>query len=54
VHTTAPLWGYAFAKVYDKPEYNILYAYTQLGLDGELKYEPEVTNLFPEGLYVIR
>ena len=53
-HTTSPLWGYAFAKVYDKPEYNIVYAYIQLGLDGKLKYEPELTNLFPEGHYLIR
>ena len=53
-HTTAPLWGYAFAKVYDKPEYNITYTYVQLGLDGKLKYEPEATNLFPEEHYLIR
>jgi predicted ATP-grasp superfamily ATP-dependent carboligase len=53
-HTTAPLWGYAFAKVYDKPEYNIVYTYVKLGLDGKLGYEPEETNLFPEGHYLIR
>ena len=53
-HTTAPLWGYAFAKVYNKPECNIAYTYVKLGLDEKLEYEPEKTNLFPEEHYLIR
>lgn len=53
-HTTAPLWGYAFAKAYDNPEYNIVYMYIKLGIDGKLEYEPDKVNLFPEEYYLIR
>ena len=31
-HTTAPLWGYAFAKALNKPELNLTYQYLTLAL----------------------
>ena len=53
-HTTAPLWGYAFAKAFNKPEVNIADLYLTLGLSGELKEELPRTNLFPSNYYLIR
>jgi hypothetical protein len=53
-HTTAPLWGYAFGKAYNKSMYNMVQAYLELGYDGELTSEPPRVNLFPDEHYLIR
>ncbi|MEM3166848.1 MAG: hypothetical protein QXM67_07010 [Candidatus Methanomethylicia archaeon] len=53
-HTTAPLWGYAFAKVYNKPTYNIALIYLKLGVGEGLMEELPQTNMFPEEHYLIR
>lgn len=53
-HTTAPLWGYAFAKVFDKPEFNIAYVYLMLGLDGSLSFDLPEFDLFPGNHYLVR
>jgi glutathione synthase/RimK-type ligase-like ATP-grasp enzyme len=53
-HTTAPLWGYAFAKVLDKPELNMVYQYLMLGLNGKLDGELPAFNLFPADHYLVR
>ncbi|MEM2015827.1 MAG: ATP-grasp domain-containing protein [Candidatus Methanomethylicia archaeon] len=53
-HTTAPLWGYSYAKVYNKPSYNIAYVYIKLGYGEEITEEIPQTNLFPEEHYLIR
>jgi glutathione synthase/RimK-type ligase-like ATP-grasp enzyme len=53
-HTTAPLWGYAFAKAFNKPELNIAYIYLTLGLSGNLNEDLPLTNLFPSNYYLIR
>jgi carbamoyl-phosphate synthase large subunit len=53
-HTTAPLWGYAFAKVYNKPTYNVALIYLKLGCGEELMEELPQTDMFPEEHYLIR
>lgn len=53
-HTTAPLWGYAFAKALNKPELNIAYQYLMLGLNGRLDGELPAFNLFPADHYLVR
>ena len=53
-HTTAPLWGYAFARAYNKASYNIAHSYLILGYGEDLVEEPPQTNLFPEEHYLIR
>jgi len=53
-HTTAPLWGYAFGKAYNRSMYNIVQAYLELGYGEELSSELPQSNLFPEEHYLIR
>jgi biotin carboxylase len=53
-HTTAPLWGYAFAKALEKPELNIAHAYLMLGLNGSLDFHLPHFNLFPSNYYLVR
>ncbi len=53
-HTTAPLWGYAFAKALKKPELNITYQYLRLALDGGTDVDLPNYNLFPENFYLVR
>jgi hypothetical protein len=53
-HTTAPLWGYAFAKAFNKPELNIAYQYLMLGLNGHLDVDLPTFNLFPANHYLVR
>jgi carbamoylphosphate synthase large subunit len=53
-HTTAPLWGYAFAKMLDKPELNIAYLYLMLGLKGTSDIDLPKFDLFPRGYYLLR
>lgn len=52
-HTTAPLWGYAFAKIFNNPYLNLAYLYLKLGYSEEIPDLPR-TNLFPEDYYLIR
>jgi len=53
-HTTAPLWGYAFARAYNRASYNIAHSYLMLGYSENLPEELPQTNLFPEEHYLIR
>ena len=53
-HTTAPLWGYAFAKVLNKPELNLTNQYITLALNGKSEADLPKYNLFPENYYLIR
>ncbi len=53
-HTTAPLWGYAFAKALNKPELNLTYQYLTLALNGEAEEDLPIYDLFPENYYLIR
>jgi carbamoyl-phosphate synthase large subunit len=53
-HTTAPLWGYAFAKAFKKPELNIAYQYLLLGLKGHMDGKLPAFNLFPPNYYLVR
>jgi predicted ATP-grasp superfamily ATP-dependent carboligase len=53
-HTTAPLWGYAFAKALNKPELNIAYQYLMLGLNGSSDGDLPAFNLFPADHYLVR
>jgi len=53
-HTTAPLWGYAFAKALNKPELNIAYQYLMLGLNGSSDGDLPAFNLFPANHYLVR
>ncbi len=53
-HTTAPLWGYAFAKALNKPELNIAYQYLMLGLNGSVAGDLPSFNLFPADHYLVR
>jgi carbamoyl-phosphate synthase large subunit len=53
-HTTAPLWGYAFAKAFEKPELNIAYVYLMLGLNGSLSGGLPNYDLFPDNHYLLR
>jgi predicted ATP-grasp superfamily ATP-dependent carboligase len=53
-HTTAPLWGYAFAKAFNKPELNIAYVYLTLGLSGNLNVDLPAVDLFPSNHYLVR
>ncbi len=52
-HTTAPLWGYAFAKVFNDWRYNLAYLYLKLGYNEEVADVPQ-RHLFPEDYYLIR
>lgn len=53
-HTTAPLWGYAFAKALDKPELNLTQQYLKLALDGKTDGAIPTFNLFPEDYFLVR
>ena len=53
-HTTAPLWGYAFAKVLNKPELNLTDQYLTLALNGTAEADLPHFNLFPNNYYLIR
>ncbi len=53
-HTTAPLWGCAFAKALNKPELNIAYQYLMLGLHGNADGDLPPFNLFPTNHYLVR
>jgi len=53
-HTTAPLWGYAFAKVFNKPELNIAYQYLKLALSGQTEGELPPYDLFPADYLLVR
>jgi len=54
-HTTAPLWGYAFAKAENNPELNLTYQYLKLALNhGETSVNLPSYNLFPADYYLVR
>jgi carbamoyl-phosphate synthase large subunit len=54
-HTTAPLWGFAFAKAFNKPELNLAYQYLELALsDGDVDLGLPSCNLFPADYYLVR
>ena len=53
-HTTAPLWGYAFAKVFNKPELNLTYQYLKLAIDNQTDGDLPLYNLFPDNHYLVR
>jgi biotin carboxylase len=53
-HTTAPLWGHAFAEALNKPELNIAYQYLMLGLNGSSDGDLPLFNLFPANYYLVR
>lgn len=53
-HTTAPLWGHAFAKALDRPELNLAHQYLMLGLNGRIDADLPAFDLFPGGYYLIR
>ncbi len=53
-HTTAPLWGYAFAKALNKPELNLTYQYLTLALKGKTDIALPTYDLFPENHYLVR
>jgi carbamoylphosphate synthase large subunit len=53
-HTTAPLWGYALAKVLNKPELNLTYQYLKLALDAQTDSDLPTYNLFPDNYYLVR
>jgi len=52
-HTTAPLWGYAIAKVRGDPDANLAYLYIKLGYGEEPPNLPQY-DLFPENYYLVR
>lgn len=52
-HTTASLWGYAFAKAKGDNSFNIAYTYLKLGLENPGKFKSS-ENLYPEGYKLIR
>ena len=54
-HTTTPLWGYVSTKFLKQdPTHNLPYLYTKLGL-GEIS-DPESlgSDIYPEGLHILR
>jgi hypothetical protein len=53
-HTTAPLWGYSFSKVLNKPELNLTYQYIKLAMDGETDGEIPTYDLFPSNYLLVR
>jgi glutathione synthase/RimK-type ligase-like ATP-grasp enzyme len=54
-HTTAPLWGYAFAKALNKPELNLTYQYLKLALgNSDKEVDLPTYNLFPADHYLVR
>jgi carbamoyl-phosphate synthase large subunit len=53
-HTTAPLWGYAFAKALGKPELNLTSQYLTLALEEKTDAELPNFDLFPAGYYLVR
>jgi glutathione synthase/RimK-type ligase-like ATP-grasp enzyme len=53
-HTTAPLWGYAFAKAFNKPELNLTYQYLKLALTGETDGKLATYDLFPANYLLVR
>lgn len=53
-HTTAPLWGYAFAKALNKPILNLAAQYLNLALKGETDADLPTYNLFPESYTLVR
>ncbi len=52
-HTTAPLWGYAFAKKTSDNSMNIAYTYLRLGMEGNAEEQPK-TDLYPDHFAMIR
>ncbi|HSV49606.1 MAG TPA: hypothetical protein VLH35_04755, partial [Candidatus Acidoferrales bacterium] len=53
-HTTAPLWGYAFAKAFNQPELNLTYQYLKLALTGETDGKLATYDLFPANYLLVR
>lgn len=53
-HTTAPLWGYSFSKVFNKPELNITYQYLKLALEGKTDGDLPTYDLFPSNYLLVR
>jgi predicted ATP-grasp superfamily ATP-dependent carboligase len=53
-HTTAPLWGYAFAKAFKEPELNLTYQYLKLALEGQTDGKLPAHDLFPENYLLVR
>jgi len=53
-HTTAPLWGYAFAKALKKPELNLTYEYINLALNDKTSSALPNYDLFPANYYLVR
>jgi carbamoyl-phosphate synthase large subunit len=53
-HTTAPLWGYAFAKALNKPELNLAYQYLKLALTSRADADLPSYNLFPDDYFLVR
>jgi carbamoyl-phosphate synthase large subunit len=53
-HTTAALWGYAFAKTYGRPELNVAHRYVQIGCGLDDGGRNPVVDLFPKDHYLIR
>ncbi|MDP7982848.1 MAG: hypothetical protein RAK18_06685 [Conexivisphaerales archaeon] len=52
-HTTAPLWGYAMAKITGRPELNLVQIYLTAGMSGEVPDVPRY-DLYPGDHYMIR
>lgn len=54
-HTTAALWGYAFAKAYEKPELNLAHNYVEIGSGlRSAGDEDTIVDFFPKDHYLIR
>lgn len=53
-HTTAPLWGFAFTKVFKEMVYNLAYTYIKLGYGEDITPQPPEMDLYPEGYYLLR
>jgi len=54
-HTTAPLWGYAFAKAKKDNFYNVAFSYLLIGTGRKTPSEIRSSdNLYPEGYALIR
>lgn len=53
-HTTAPLWGYAFARAFNRPELNLTYQYLTLALTGETDTTLPKYDLFPSDYSLVR
>jgi predicted ATP-grasp superfamily ATP-dependent carboligase len=53
-HTTAPLWGLAFAKALNRPELNLTSQYLAIALNGKTDCALPIYDLFPEDYYLVR